>query len=41
MVSLSSDINYVVSTYVEELDNDNKQFYQHVQTYILITNEEE
>ena len=34
-------MNYVVSTSVEDLDNDNKQFYQHVHKNILITNGEE
>ena len=34
-------MNYVVSTFVEVLESDNKQFYQHVYKNILITNEEE
>ena len=41
MVSLLDDMNYVVSTSVEELDNYNKQFYEHAHESILITNEEE
>ena len=41
MLSLCCDMDYVVSTSVEELDYDNKQFYQHVHKNILITNEEE
>ena len=41
MLSLCCDMDYVVSTSVEELDYDNKQFYQHVHKDILITNEEE
>ena len=41
MASLFCNMNYVVSNSVEELDNDNKKNYQHVQKYILITDEEE
>ena len=41
MLSPFCDMNYFVSTSVEELDNENKQFYQHVHKNILITNEEE
>ena len=41
MVSLYIDINYVVYTYIEELDNDNKKNYQHFHKNILITNEEQ
>ena len=41
MLSLFCDMNYVVSTFVEVLESDNKQFYQHVYKNILITNEEE
>ena len=36
MASLFCDMNYVVSTSVEELDNNNKQFYQHVHKNLLI-----
>ena len=39
MVSLCCDMNYFVSTYVEELDRYNKQFDQHVHKNLLITNE--
>ena len=41
MVSLYIDINYVVYTYIEELDNDNKKIYQHFHKNLLITNEEQ
>ena len=41
MVSLLDDMNYVVSTSVDELDNYNKQFYEHAHESILITNKEE
>ena len=34
-------MNYVISTYVEEFDNDNNKHYQHFHKNILITNEEE
>ena len=39
--SLPCDMNYVVCTSVDKLDNDNKQFYQHGQKNLLITNEEQ
>ena len=40
IVSIFSDMNYVVSTSVEELDNNIKQFYQHVHKNKLVMNEE-
>ena len=36
MVSLFCDMNYVISTYVEEFDNDNNKHYQHFHKNILI-----
>ena len=36
MVSLFCNMNYVLSTSVEELDIDYKRFYQHVHENILI-----
>ena len=41
MLSLFHDMNYIVSTYIEELDNDHKQFYHNVHQNILVSNEEE
>ena len=40
MISLFHDRIYIVYTSIEELDNDNEQFYQHVHKNLLITNEE-
>ena len=41
MVSLFFNTNYSFSTSVEELDNNNKQFYEHVNKNLLLTYEEE